>query len=117
MSELNRDILRWVLLIGSAPVWWPFLRTLWGDFNAALREDGGLFGRPPGPRELERLRSERASTPPTLLSERIVQPGDRRRTRLGARKTARSTNAPAQPSAPGSRETAAPARASTPRFR
>ena len=45
--EIDRDILRWTLLIGAAPVWWPFLRTLWRDFNQALREEGGLLGRPP----------------------------------------------------------------------
>ena len=40
MGELNKDILRWVLLIGTIPIWWPFLRALWRDFNNALREEG-----------------------------------------------------------------------------
>ena len=90
MSDLNRDILRWLLIFGSAPVWWPFLRTLWRDFNAALEEDGGLFGRAPTGRELERVRRARAARPSTLLSERLVKPGDRRRARLGARNSGRA---------------------------
>ncbi len=93
MSELNKDILRWVILIGAAPLWWPFLRTLWKDFNDALRSEGGLFGRRPSARELERFESERAERTETLTSEPYVRPGERRTPRLarGARKSARSS--------------------------
>jgi hypothetical protein len=80
--EWNKEILRWVLLIGAAPVWLPFLRILWRDFNSALREEGGLFGQPPTARELEELRRQRLSEPDTLISEPWLQPGDRRRTRM-----------------------------------
>jgi len=98
MSDLTRDVLRWALLIGSAPIWWPFLRTLWRDFNDALREEGGLFGRPPTDRELERLRAERAAQPPTLTSEPLVRTGEHRRTRLGAH-----TGPARAPGTPGAR--------------
>jgi hypothetical protein len=98
MSEWNREILRWVLLIGAAPIWWPFLRTLWRDFNAALAEEGGLFGRPPGPRERERLRLEREKAPATLTHEPWVRAGQRRKTRLAA--PGRASRA--RPAAPGS---------------
>ena len=67
--ELNTDLLRWILLIGAAPVWWPFLRTLWRDFDAALAEEGGVFGRAPGPRELEQIRQRQAERPDPLISE------------------------------------------------
>lgn len=82
MGELNKDILRWVLLIGAMPIWWPFLRTLWRDFNAALRDEGGLFGRAPTGREVERIRREQASVPPTLTNEPWVQREDRRAPRM-----------------------------------
>lgn len=82
--ELNKDILRWVLLIGATPVWWPFLRALWKDFNRALREDGGLIGSPPTPRELEQIRAAHRSEFDPLTSEPFVQPGQRRSTRLRA---------------------------------
>lgn len=90
MSELNKDILRWVILIGAAPIWWPFLRTLWRDFNDALRAEGGLFGRQPSARELERLETERAERTETLSSEPFVRPGERRTPRMarGPRKSA-----------------------------
>jgi hypothetical protein len=79
---IDKDLLRWVLLIGATPIWLPFLRALWRDFNRALREDGGLMGTPPGPRELEAIRSERQSEADPLHSEPIVRPGQRRTTRL-----------------------------------
>jgi hypothetical protein len=81
--ELNKEILRWVLMIGSAPVWLPFLLTLWNDFNEALREDGGLIGEPPSPSELAIIKKEKASQPEVLVNEPIVRAGDRRRPRLG----------------------------------
>src|SRR5262245_29188057 len=82
--EINKEILRWVLLIGAAPIWIPFLFTLWRDFNDALREDGGLLGSPPTGRELEAVRKELAGRPEVLVSEPIVRPGDRRQPRLAA---------------------------------
>lgn len=80
--EFDKDLLRWVLLIGAAPIWWPFLLALWRDFNRALREDGGLMGAPLSQREIELLRNERAAGADSLHSEPIVRPGERRTTRL-----------------------------------
>ena len=81
---IDKDILRWVILIGATPIWLPFLRALWRDFNRALREEGGLLGSAPGPRELEAIREERRKEPQELTSEPRVQPGQRRQTRLRA---------------------------------
>ena len=80
---LNKDILRWVLMLGSAPIWLPFLLTLWKDFNDALREDGGLIGEPPTPAELAIIKKERAMQPEMLVNEPIVRAGDRRKPRMG----------------------------------
>jgi hypothetical protein len=82
--EINKEILRWVLLLGATPIWLPFLLTLWKDFNDALREDGGLLGSPPTGRELEAVRRELAEKPEVLVSEPIVRAGDRRQPRLNA---------------------------------
>lgn len=82
--ELNKEILRWVLMIGAAPIWLPFLLTLWNDFNEALKEDGGLIGEPPTAAELVIIRKEKALKPEVLVNEPIVRPGDRRTPRLGA---------------------------------
>jgi hypothetical protein len=67
--ELNTELLRWILLIGAAPLWWPFLRTLWRDFNDSLAEEGGVFGRTPSPREREEIRQRTAQRPDPLISE------------------------------------------------
>ncbi|MBK7642101.1 MAG: hypothetical protein IPJ19_03480 [Planctomycetes bacterium] len=71
--ELNTELLRWILLVGAAPIWWPFLRTLWRDFDDTLADEGGVFGRPPGPREMERIRARRAQNPDPLVSEPWVR--------------------------------------------
>jgi hypothetical protein len=81
--EINKEILRWVLMIGAAPIWVPFLLTLWNDFNEALKEDGGLMGEPPSVSELEIIRKEKALKPEVLVNEPIVRAGDRRTPRLG----------------------------------
>ena len=98
--ELNKEILRWVILIGALPIWLPFIVTLWNDFNEALREEGGLLGDPPTPRELEIIRLEKARKPDLLTNEPIVRVGDRRRPRMDGRNP--GPNAPG-PRAPGFR--------------
>jgi hypothetical protein len=71
--EINTELLRWILLIGAAPIWWPFLRTLWRDFDEALAEEGGVFGRTPSARELEEIRRKRVGRPDPLISEPWVR--------------------------------------------
>lgn len=82
--EINKEIVRWVILIGATPIWLPFLLTLWRDFNDALQEDGGLLGSPPTGRELEAVRRELAEKPDVLVSEPLVQAADRRHPRLAS---------------------------------
>jgi hypothetical protein len=82
--EFDKEILRWVILIGAAPVWIPFLFTLWRDFNDALRLDGGLLGSPPTGRNLDIALKELAEKPDVLISEPIVRPGDLKHPRLNS---------------------------------
>lgn len=44
----GKEVLKWVVLIGSAPLWLPFAKALWDELKLAMREDGGLFGPEPG---------------------------------------------------------------------
>jgi hypothetical protein len=83
--EINRDLIRWLLLIALMPIGWPFLKALWQDFNGALREEGGLFGAPPSAREIEQIREEKKREPDTLVSEPWVRPGQVRKPRLRGR--------------------------------
>ena len=96
---LDTELLRWILLLGAAPLWWPFLRMLWKDFNDTLAEEGGLLGRPPGPREMQRLREERAKQPDPLVSEPWARPGERGRRTL---RRASETRQPPRAKAPES---------------
>lgn len=50
------DLLKIVILAASFPIWGPFAKALWEEFRLALREDGGLTGNTPTPRELARIR-------------------------------------------------------------
>jgi hypothetical protein len=101
--EFDKEFLRWFLLIGAAPIWLPVLVTVWRDFNRALQEEGGLFGRPPGPVQREKMRRDRESQPDPLISEPWVRSGERRMPRLGAgRRTPRAS--PRFRSGPGSGE-------------
>ena len=72
--ELDLELLRWILLIGAAPIWWPFLRTVWRDIDEALAEEGGIFGRTPSARELEEIRRRKAEQPDPLHSEPWARP-------------------------------------------
>lgn len=89
MLELNKDLLRWLILIGAIPIWWPFLRTLWKDFNEALKDEGGLFGSTPTQRELDEIREGRAGAPENLVSEPWVRAGERRNPRMKSAGTTR----------------------------
>ncbi|MBL8858425.1 MAG: hypothetical protein JNL28_07980 [Planctomycetes bacterium] len=80
--EINKEVLRWVLLIGAIPIWVPFLRTLWRDFNHSLRDEGGLIGVPPRGHAAEVLREEKKRDAGSLVSEPILKPGDRRVPRM-----------------------------------
>lgn len=91
--DINKDLLRWVLLICATPIWLPFIRILWHDFNHALRDEGGLIGAPPRGKEAERLRAEKVFDRDRLTSEPILSAKDRVTRRMqspGARKPAQA---------------------------
>ena len=56
-----------LLLMISAPVWIPFVKELWREFNLAMREDGGLFGPIPHPRKRREILDEIAQEPPAQI--------------------------------------------------
>jgi hypothetical protein len=85
--QLNGEMARYLLLAVTAPLWWPFLRELYREMNAALREEGGLFGNSRPSQDLERYSSPLVSTP--------FRDAQRRRP-MESRPAARS-EAPAQP--------------------
>lgn len=70
----NVAILKYTLLIASAPIWWPFMKTLWADLKDCLREEGGLMGKEPHPRQLEEIRRAKELQEDHLIHEpRVIQ--------------------------------------------
>ena len=67
--NVNTPIVKYAILLASAPVWWPFLRELWNEFNDILAEEGGLLGRTPPEHEIRRIRAEKARRESALVRE------------------------------------------------
>ena len=99
--ELNLDLIKWVVIIVGIPIWWPFVRDLWKDFNGALREEGGLLGSPPRRSEIERIQREKAKEPEMLVSE----PWAHRRGARSATPRSAAANKPSGKAAPRGRAT------------
>jgi len=79
---LNTAWFKYTLLIAASPLWWPFVRELWKEFNDILAEEGGLLGSLPDEEELAEIRRNRAVRDAALvreLREEARQPGRGRR--------------------------------------
>ena len=59
--KLNGELARYLILLVTSPLWWPFLRELYKEMDNALREDGGLLGR-----RTEPSKSDSAYTSPLV---------------------------------------------------
>lgn len=85
--NVNTPLVKYAILLLSAPVWWPFFKALWKEFNAILEEEGGILGRTPDEDELREIRRAKARRESALLiqlrDEEAHQP--RRRPDMGAR--------------------------------
>lgn len=87
MEDLDKLILKALLVILTAPAWYPFLKAVWEEFNQAMAEDGGLFGRLPTPRELEQIEREKLGKPDPLVHEPWLTAEER----MAGRRTMRSS--------------------------
>jgi hypothetical protein len=57
--ELNSEPVKYAVIALSAPVWLPFAKALWREFNDALRDEGGILGAAPSAAELAAIERER----------------------------------------------------------
>jgi hypothetical protein len=78
----NLVLLKWLVLLGSMPIWLPFAKALWSEFMLAMRPEGGLFGPIPSPVERKRideqmLREEPRQIHETLAHARATKFGDK----------------------------------------
>ena len=67
--NINTPFVKYAILLGSAPLWWPFAKALWTEFNDILAEEGGLLGREPPEHEQRRIRAEKARRESALVRE------------------------------------------------
>ena len=86
--QLNTEAVKYTLLAVSSPLWWPFVRELWREFNDILAEEGGLFGRQPTEKEIAQIRRERADREAALVNELREQA----RSARGKRRAAAAAN-------------------------
>ncbi|MEM9381067.1 MAG: hypothetical protein AAGB93_14035 [Planctomycetota bacterium] len=78
MNETTKEILKFVVVFGSLPWVWPFLRSLVKDLIYALEEDGGLLGDPPTQAKLREIRARRAKEPDPLVNELLAHVREQR---------------------------------------
>ena len=67
--NINTPVVKYAILVLAAPLWLPFLKAVWVEFNDILIEEGGLLGREPDERELMRIRRSKAVNAAALVRE------------------------------------------------
>ena len=72
MDSTTKEIIKFVLVIGSLPWVIPFARALVRDLLVAFEEDGGLLGPPPTAQKLEEIRRAKRDRPDPLVSEPLA---------------------------------------------
>ncbi|MFT5285687.1 MAG: hypothetical protein ACI8TQ_001852 [Planctomycetota bacterium] len=66
-------IFKWALIICTYRIWWPILKVMWHELQAALWREGGLLGRTPTGRELQVLEERYGNIPSPLISETFAE--------------------------------------------
>jgi hypothetical protein len=67
------NILKYGFLIVTYPIWWPILKTMYAELQAALWREGGLFGREPTARELPALEEKYREFASPLINETLAE--------------------------------------------
>jgi hypothetical protein len=73
-------LLKYTVILMSSPIWLPFIKELWSEFSLAMREDGGLIGAKPTPRERQKILDQLAREPLRQVHVPKGHLGIRRRT-------------------------------------
>jgi hypothetical protein len=90
LASLNTELVKYGILIAAAPWWVPFVKALWNELNASLREEGGLFGAPPSAQELERMNRDQGA----FVTSMVHEPRPDRPRARGQRNAQPSASAP-----------------------
>lgn len=76
MSDLNKSLIKYGILLLTSPIWFPFLKAVWEEINLALRADGGLFGKLPSRRDRVELERTSSLDEDPLVNVPIRAPGE-----------------------------------------
>ena len=68
----NAAIIKYTLLLVTAPIWVPFVKALWQELNDALREEGGVFGKELSRDQLDEIRREIEDEEERLVNEPLA---------------------------------------------
>lgn len=66
--HLNSEPVKYAIIALSFPLWAPFAKALWQEFNDSLRDEGGIFGEAPTAAELAAIERERGRFRSSLVS-------------------------------------------------
>lgn len=93
---LNSEPVKWVLIVLSSPLWVPFFKALWKEWNDSLRDEGGVLGFAPTTKELAAINRREGLHRSTMMSEtwdeyerRRAAPDERRARAAGSPTAAR----------------------------
>ncbi len=105
MDETGFDFLKWGLVLVAWPIWAPFAKALWKEFQRAMRPEGGLTGPVPSAGERRRIEAQVAQEELSQVHESLAHHKARLTTRVrprgqassgaGGRGAARRTSGPA----------------------
>ncbi len=111
MSDFNMLLIKLLLVLITAPAWWPFLRAVWEEFNEAMADEGGLFGRIPSAHELVDIERERQGKQESLVHEPWPTDQEREAGRRQMSSPGRESSAQGgRPAGPGRPRSSSPAR-------
>lgn len=71
-GAVSLTLLKYTVLLATFPLWGPFAKALWEEFVYAMRADGGLTGREPGPRERKEIEEQIAREEPRQVHELLA---------------------------------------------
>ncbi len=91
--------LKLLFLAAVSPIWFPIVRELYREIEAALIEEGGLLGRTPTPDELKLLREKYKDYENPLVSEPWAEARQREQEERAGGNAAAKRKGPPRPGA------------------
>lgn len=72
MDPVVKEVIKYVVVFGSLPWVYPFLKALVTDLLLAFEEDGGLLGEPPTRAKLAEIKARKLLEPDPLVNEPLA---------------------------------------------